>query len=95
MELGLVVGSPVTIGTTVTADALPRYVAGLVVCNDVSARDIQLEKGQFYEGKPYPTFTPTGPRLLLLERDEYAMLSRLRLRLWVNGHYRNRRLAGG
>jgi 2-keto-4-pentenoate hydratase/2-oxohepta-3-ene-1,7-dioic acid hydratase in catechol pathway len=88
VELGLVFGGPVTIGTTVTADDLPRYVAGLVVCNDVSARDIQLEKGQFYEAKSYPTFTPTGPRLVLLERHEYAMLSRLRLRLWVNGRLR-------
>jgi 2-keto-4-pentenoate hydratase/2-oxohepta-3-ene-1,7-dioic acid hydratase in catechol pathway len=88
VELGLVIGSPVTIGTTMTADDLPRYVAGLVVCNDVSARDIQLEKGQFYEAKSYPTFTPTGPRLLLLEQNEYAMLSRLRLRLWVNGRLR-------
>ena len=88
VELGLVLGAPLAIGTTVTAADLPRYVAGLVVCNDVSARDIQLEKGQFYEGKSYPTFTPTGPRLVLLERDEYAMLSRLRLRLWVNGRLR-------
>ena len=88
VELGLVIGSPMAIGTTVTAADLPRYVAGLVVCNDVSARDIQLEKGQFYEGKSYPTFTPTGPRLVLLDRHEYAMLSRLRLRLWVNGRLR-------
>jgi 2-keto-4-pentenoate hydratase/2-oxohepta-3-ene-1,7-dioic acid hydratase in catechol pathway len=87
-ELGLVIGTPLAIETTVTAADLPRYVAGLVICNDVSARDIQLEKGQFYEGKSYPTFTPTGPRLVLLDRPEYAMLSRLRLRLWVNGRLR-------
>jgi 2-keto-4-pentenoate hydratase/2-oxohepta-3-ene-1,7-dioic acid hydratase in catechol pathway len=88
VELGLVIGSPVAVGTTVTAADLPRYVAGLVICNDVSARDIQLQKGQFYEAKSYPTFTPTGPRLVLLDRDEYTMLSRLRLRLWVNGGLR-------
>jgi 2-keto-4-pentenoate hydratase/2-oxohepta-3-ene-1,7-dioic acid hydratase in catechol pathway len=88
VELGLVIGIPLSIGTTVTPAELPRYVAGLVVCNDVSARDIQLEKGQFYEGKSYPTFTPTGPRLVLLDSHEYAMLSRLRLRLWVNGRLR-------
>ena len=88
VELGLVIGSPLAIGTTVTAADLPHYVAGLVVCNDVSARDIQLEKGQFYEAKSYPTFTPTGPRLVLLDHDEYSMLSRLRLRLWVNGRLR-------
>ena len=88
VELGLVIGSRVAIGTIVTAADLPHYVAGLVVCNDISARDIQLEKGQFYEAKSYPTFTPTGPRLALLDRGEYAMLSSLRLRLWVNGRLR-------
>ena len=36
----------------------------------------------------YPTFTPTGPRLVLLEGDEFARLSGLRLRLWVNGELR-------
>jgi hypothetical protein len=35
--------------------------AAAVMCNDFSARDVQLEKGQFYESKSYPTFTPTGP----------------------------------
>jgi 2-keto-4-pentenoate hydratase/2-oxohepta-3-ene-1,7-dioic acid hydratase in catechol pathway len=58
------------------------------MCNDVSARDVQLEKGQFYESKSYPTFTPTGPRLVLLEADDFARLPGLRLRLWVNGELR-------
>jgi 2-keto-4-pentenoate hydratase/2-oxohepta-3-ene-1,7-dioic acid hydratase in catechol pathway len=69
----------------VTDADLPGYVAGLVMCNDISARDIQLEKGQFYESKSYPTFTPTGPRLVLLEGDDLGRLAGLRLRLWVNG----------
>lgn len=84
VELGLVIGAPLPLGTAVTESTLPRYVAGLVVANDISARDIQLPKGQFYESKSYPTFTPVGPRLVLLEEDEFAHLERLRLRLWVN-----------
>lgn len=84
VELGLVLGAPLPLGTTVTDTELPRYVAGLVVTNDVSARDIQLPKGQFYESKSYPTFTPVGPRLVLLEPDDVAHLERLRLQLWVN-----------
>jgi 2-keto-4-pentenoate hydratase/2-oxohepta-3-ene-1,7-dioic acid hydratase in catechol pathway len=54
-------GAPLPVGTAVTEEDLPSYVAGLVVTNDVSARDVQLTKGQFYESKSYPTFTPTGP----------------------------------
>jgi 2-keto-4-pentenoate hydratase/2-oxohepta-3-ene-1,7-dioic acid hydratase in catechol pathway len=58
------------------------------MCNDVSARDVQLEKGQFYESKSYPTFTPTGPRLVLLDPEDFGRLAELRLRLWVNGELR-------
>jgi 2-keto-4-pentenoate hydratase/2-oxohepta-3-ene-1,7-dioic acid hydratase in catechol pathway len=54
----------------------------------VSARDVQLEKGQFYESKSYPTFTPTGPRLVLLDPEDFGRLAGLRLRLWVNGELR-------
>jgi 2-keto-4-pentenoate hydratase/2-oxohepta-3-ene-1,7-dioic acid hydratase in catechol pathway len=84
VELGLVLGAALPVGTTVTEADLPRFVAGLVITNDVSARDVQLPKGQFYESKSYPTFTPVGPRLVLLEPDDFAGLERLRLRLWVN-----------
>ena len=88
LELGLVIGRRLAIGDTVTDADLPRYVAGLVMCNDISARDVQLEKGQFYESKSYPTFTPTGPRLVLLDPEDFQHLYRLRLRLWVNQELR-------
>jgi 2-keto-4-pentenoate hydratase/2-oxohepta-3-ene-1,7-dioic acid hydratase in catechol pathway len=88
LEVGLVMGGRLRTGAIVTDADLPGYVAGLVMCNDISARDIQLEKGQFYESKSYPTFTPTGPRLVLLEGDDFGRLAGLRLRLWVNGEPR-------
>jgi 2-keto-4-pentenoate hydratase/2-oxohepta-3-ene-1,7-dioic acid hydratase in catechol pathway len=88
IELGLVMRSGPAPGTTVADTDLPRHVAGLVMCNDISARDVQLTKGQFYESKSYPTFTPTGPRLVLLEAGEFDRLPGLRLRLWVNGELR-------
>jgi len=88
VELGLVVGGGLAVGTVVTDADLPRYVAGLVMSNDVSARDVQLEKGQFYESKSYPSFTPTGPRLILLDAEDFLQLPGLRLRLWVNREIR-------
>jgi 2-keto-4-pentenoate hydratase/2-oxohepta-3-ene-1,7-dioic acid hydratase in catechol pathway len=88
LEVGLVMGSRLGIGAVVTDADLPGYVAGLVMCNDISARDVQLEKGQFYESKSYPTFTPTGPRLVLLDGDDFGRLAALRLRLWVNKELR-------
>ena len=42
----------------VTAENWTSFVAGLVVTNDVSARDVQLPKTQFYESKSYPTLHP-------------------------------------
>jgi 2-keto-4-pentenoate hydratase/2-oxohepta-3-ene-1,7-dioic acid hydratase in catechol pathway len=58
IELGLVIGRRLPVGTAVDDAALARYVAGLVMSNDVSARDVQLEKGQFYESKSYSDLHP-------------------------------------
>ena len=88
VELGLVIGTDLPVGTTVTEDDLARYVAALVVTNDVSARQIQLVKTQFYESKSYPTFTPVGPWLTLVDAADLARLGSLRLTLRVNGEVR-------
>jgi 2-keto-4-pentenoate hydratase/2-oxohepta-3-ene-1,7-dioic acid hydratase in catechol pathway len=88
VELGLVIGADLPVGTTVTKADLGRYVAALVVANDVSARQIQLVKTQFYESKSYPTFTPAGPWLTLVDASDLARLDSLRLTLSVNGEVR-------
>ncbi|MBF6469891.1 fumarylacetoacetate hydrolase family protein [Nocardia beijingensis] len=88
VEIGLVFGREMPVGSEITPDNLPDYIAGLVVTNDISARDVQLPKTQFYEAKSYPTFTPVGPALVLLEADELKRFTDLRLRLWVNGEAR-------
>ena len=91
VELGLVIGRDLPVGTTVTDEDLPRYVAGLVVTNDVSARQIQLTRTQFYESKSYPTFTPVGPWLTLVDAADLQRLETLRLTLSVNGEVRQDR----
>ena len=88
VELGLVIGADLPAGTMVTDADLARYVAALVVANDVSARQIQLVKTQFYEAKSYPTFTPVGPWLTLVDAADLARLHSLRLTLSVNGQAR-------
>jgi 2-keto-4-pentenoate hydratase/2-oxohepta-3-ene-1,7-dioic acid hydratase in catechol pathway len=88
VELGLVIGADLPVGTTVTEADLARYVAALVVADDVSARQIQLTKTQFYEAKSYPTFTPVGPWLTLIDAADLARLGSLRLTLRVNGEVR-------
>jgi 2-keto-4-pentenoate hydratase/2-oxohepta-3-ene-1,7-dioic acid hydratase in catechol pathway len=91
VELGLVIGADLPVGTTVTDADLGRYVAALVVADDVSARQIQLTKAQFYESKSYPTFTPVGPWLTLADAADLARLGSLRLTLRVNGEVRQDR----
>ncbi|GGV22262.1 fumarylacetoacetate (FAA) hydrolase [Streptomyces filipinensis] len=91
VELGLVMGTDLPVGTEVTDATLATYVAALVVADDVSARDLQLPKTQFYESKSYPTFTPLGPRLVLVDSDDLARLPDLRLTLKVNGATRQDR----
>src|SRR6516164_4203828 len=88
VEIGLVVGAQIPVGTTITAENIAASVAGLVITNDVSARDLQLPKTQFFESKSYPTFTPVGPRLVLLDAAELARFTDLRLQTWVNGEFR-------
>jgi len=85
VEIGIVFGQTVPVGSDVDEELLAEAVAALVVTNDVSARDVQLPKTQFYEAKSYPTFTPVGPFLALLEEGEWEKFSTLTLQLRVNG----------
>ncbi|BBY31694.1 fumarylacetoacetate hydrolase family protein [Mycolicibacterium sediminis] len=95
IEIGLVIGRDVAVGTSITDANLADVVAGLVITNDVSARDVQLPQTQFYEAKSYPTFTPVGPALVLLDAGELARFGNLRLRLSVNGDERQNALVEG
>jgi 2-keto-4-pentenoate hydratase/2-oxohepta-3-ene-1,7-dioic acid hydratase in catechol pathway len=95
VEIGLVIGRELLVGTQVTEENWTSFVGGLVVSNDVSARDIQLPKTQFFESKSYPSFTPVGPALVLLDSDELKRFGDLRLRLWVNDELRQDAVVDG
>jgi 2-keto-4-pentenoate hydratase/2-oxohepta-3-ene-1,7-dioic acid hydratase in catechol pathway len=88
IEIGLVIGAPLTAARSVTADTLHEVVAALVLVDDVSARDVQLPQTQFYKGKSYRTFGPVGPYLTLVDAAELARFAELHLRLWVNDELR-------
>ncbi|MEU4412785.1 fumarylacetoacetate hydrolase family protein [Nocardia salmonicida] len=88
IEIGLVFGATLPVGTELDESNIGDFIAGLTITDDVSARDIQLPKTQFYEGKSYPTFTPVGPVLLLLETGEFDRFHDLCLTLRVNGEVR-------
>jgi 2-keto-4-pentenoate hydratase/2-oxohepta-3-ene-1,7-dioic acid hydratase in catechol pathway len=88
IELGLVLRRALPAGTRVAPDDLGRWLAGVTIVNDLSARDVQLPQGQFYKGKSYRGFGPVGPVLVLLSPEEWRRWPELHMRLAVNGQIR-------
>jgi len=82
VELAIVIGSR---ASYVSEHDAMAHVAGYCICNDVSERAYQLERGggQWTKGKGCPTFGPLGP--WLVTADEIADPQKLSLWLDVNG----------
>lgn len=82
VELAVVIGKH---ASYVTEDEALDHVAGYCVCNDLSERAFQLERGkQWDKGKGCDTFGPIGP--WLVTPDEIADPLNLNMWLEVNGH---------
>ncbi|GGF12720.1 fumarylacetoacetate hydrolase [Aliidongia dinghuensis] len=90
IELGLVLKRDITSRQAVTNANLHEFIAGAVIVNDYSARDIQIPEMQFYKGKSFRTFGPVGPYLCLLEPGDIPRLRQLDLTLTVNGAVRQK-----
>jgi 2,4-didehydro-3-deoxy-L-rhamnonate hydrolase len=88
VELGLVLKRDILGSIAAGVNSLHQWVAGLVIVNDYSARDIQLPQSQFYKGKSFRTFGPVGPYLCLLSPEDFPLLDKLQLTLKVNGEVR-------
>lgn len=81
VELAFVIGKKAQ--SVSEADAL-NYVAGYMICNDVSEREWQLEHGsQWSKGKSFDTFAPLGP--WFVTADEIKDPQNLAMWLDVNG----------
>ena len=81
VELAIIIGKHTSYVSE--EDAL-QHIAGYCVCNDVSERSFQLEKGsQWDKGKGCDTFGPIGP--WLVTKDEIEDPSNLSMWLEVNG----------
>ena len=78
-ELGVVIGR--TIRGVSKENAL-EAVAGYVVANDVSARDLQFSDGQWTRGKSPDTFCPVGP---LVRASDVSDPHALGIRAILNG----------
>jgi len=90
VEMGLVMGRAILQDTEVTEDNIGEYIAGVVLCNDVSLRDVMFSApfSQWFQGKSHRASSPIGPYIYLFDRGEAAKLHDMNIRLWVNGELR-------
>lgn len=79
-ELAIVIGTPCQ---RVSPDEATDHVAGAMVLNDTTARDLQFNATQWLPGKAVDGSTPCGPALVTL--DEVGDLQDLELVTRVNG----------
>jgi 2-keto-4-pentenoate hydratase/2-oxohepta-3-ene-1,7-dioic acid hydratase in catechol pathway len=96
VEIGLVLRTAIETPRDVAEADIGRYVAGVVLCDDVSARDVMFGASflQWFQGKSYRTFCPTGPVLWYLEPADVAgVLEHLEIKLWCNGELRQQAIS--
>jgi len=60
-----------------------EYIAGFTIMNDVSGREAQFSDSQWFRGKSFDGFAPTGP--FIVTPDEIGDVNNLRLTAKVDG----------
>jgi 2-keto-4-pentenoate hydratase/2-oxohepta-3-ene-1,7-dioic acid hydratase in catechol pathway len=88
LELAVIIGKA---GKFFSPEEAEDYIAGYIVFNDITARDIQREEmksGVFCLSKSIDTFVPIGP--WIVTPDEVGDPSELSMELRVNGEVRQR-----
>ncbi|WP_232050011.1 fumarylacetoacetate hydrolase family protein [Actinoplanes sp. OR16] len=86
LELGVIIGKP---GKWFTPEQAVEHIAGYLVFNDITARDIQrreMQSGVFSFSKGIDTFCPIGP--WIVTADEIGDPHKLAMELRVNGEVR-------
>lgn len=80
-ELAVVVGK---VARNVRAEDASQYIFGYTAANDVTARDLQRQDGQWTRAKGFDTFCPLGPAI----ETELDPLERLAVIARINGEVR-------
>jgi len=79
-EFAVVIGKG---GRRIPEEKAWEHIAGYMVVNDVTARDMQSGDRQWFRGKSCDTFAPTGP--WIVTKDEVPDPHNLRISLTLNG----------
>jgi len=83
VELAFVIGKK---GKYIPQSRAYDHIAGYMVFNDVTARDLQRRHGQWFKGKGLDTFAPMGP--WIVTKDEMGDVDNIDVGLKVNGEQR-------
>lgn len=90
-EIGIVLRKAITQDVVIDPEHVGDFVGAVVLANDVSARDVMFGAGflQWFQGKSFRGFCPTGPVLYVLASHEAAIvLDNLSLSLEYRGKVR-------
>ncbi|WP_342601732.1 fumarylacetoacetate hydrolase family protein [Peribacillus sp. FSL E2-0159] len=79
-ELAFVIGRE---AKHVSEEEADDYIFGYTIMNDISARDLQFQDGQWSRGKTADTFAPFGP--VVVTHDEVGDPHNLAISLELNG----------
>ncbi|WNY25513.1 fumarylacetoacetate hydrolase family protein [Methanolapillus millepedarum] len=71
-ELAVIIGKD---GKNISSEDSDSYIAGFSCFNDVTARDLQKEDGQWTRAKSFDTFAPLGPFIVTPEELEQQNLN--------------------
>ena len=80
VELAIIIGKE---GKRINRTDAFDYIAGFTVMNDVSGREAQFSDTQWFRGKSFDSFAPTGPVIVTV--DEIGDVNNLRLTAMVDG----------
>jgi 2-keto-4-pentenoate hydratase/2-oxohepta-3-ene-1,7-dioic acid hydratase in catechol pathway len=89
--MGLVIGKAIGEKTNITAHNLGEYVHGVVLCNEMSLRDVMFSQpfGQWFKAKSWRSSSPFGCIVYLFETpEEAALIHHLNIKLWLNDELR-------
>lgn len=83
VELAVIISKD---GKDISLEDAEDYIFGYTICNDISARDIQMKHNQWFKGKSLDTFTPMGP--YIVDKSEIKFPVELNISCKVNDELR-------
>ncbi len=83
VELAIIIGKD---GVDISEEDASQYIFGYTIINDLSARDLQRNHGQWFKGKSLDTFCPMGPYILHASEWEHPIEKEISCH--VNGELR-------